>query len=82
MLNETLYLTITKANLRAWAKGNGWVKQNSSGGVEQWGVKNVDETFSLRLKIKPQASTREGLSTGSNQPRFDARFVNDCGELW
>ncbi|WP_052759517.1 hypothetical protein [Paenibacillus sp. DMB20] len=61
-------------NLRAWANDNGWEQQYSAGGVEQWGVRNADGTFSWRLKLKPEASMREGLGTGSNQPRFDARL--------
>ena len=61
-------------NLRTWAQDNGWVQQNTAGGVEQWGVRNADGTFSWRLKLKPEASTREGLGVGSNQPRFDARL--------
>lgn len=61
-------------NLRTWAQDNGWVQQNTAGGVEQWGVRNADGTFSWRLKLKPEASTREGLGAGSNQPRFDARL--------
>lgn len=61
-------------NLRNWAKKNGWVQQNTAGGVEQWGIRNADGTFSWRLKLKPQASTREGLGAGSNRPRFDARL--------
>lgn len=39
-----------------------------------WGTKNSDGVFSWRLKLKPQASTREGLGSGSNKPRFDARL--------
>jgi hypothetical protein len=50
------------------------VRQDTAGGVEQWGVKNADGTFSWRLKLKPEPSTREGLGAGSNQPRFDARL--------
>lgn len=41
---------------------------------EVWGVRNADDTFSWRLKIKPEASTRPGLESGSQMPRFDARL--------
>ncbi len=47
---------------------------NTSGGVEHWGIKGKGGVFSWRLKIKSEASTREGLKAGSNQPRFDARL--------
>lgn len=40
-----------------------------------WGVKNTDGTFSWRLKLKPEASTREGLGVRSNQPRYALRFL-------
>ncbi|MNC56991.1 hypothetical protein D3C75_1066190 [compost metagenome] len=50
------------------------MRQDTAGGVEQWGVKNADGTFSWRLKLKPESSTRQGLGAGSNQPRFDARL--------
>ena len=33
--------------------------------------------FEWRLVIKPEASTRPGLQTGSNIPRFDARLLTD-----
>ena len=70
LVRDTGSISKNTANLRTWEKGNGWVQR----GVEQWGVKNADGTFSWRLKIKPEASTREGLGAGSNQPRFDARL--------
>lgn len=74
LVKDTGSILKNTANLRAWAKRNGWVQQNSSGGVEQWGVKNADGTFSWRMKIKAEASTREGLGAGSNQPRIDVRL--------
>ncbi|MDO7908926.1 hypothetical protein Q5741_21420, partial [Paenibacillus sp. JX-17] len=74
LVKDTGKLADNTANLRSWAEGKGWVRQDTAGGVEQWGVKNADGTFSWRLKLKPEASTREGLGAGSNQPRFDARL--------
>ncbi|GAB6992347.1 WXG100 family type VII secretion target [Paenibacillus pini] len=65
-------------NLRVWAKNNGWEQKYTEGGVEQWGVKDSKGAFSWRLKLKPEVSTREGLGSGSKQPRFDAR-LNDEG---
>lgn len=59
--------------LRGWANSKGWVKQIGEG-PEVWGVKNPDGSFSWRLKIKPVAGTRDGLGSGSQQPRFDARL--------
>ncbi|WP_339274060.1 RHS repeat-associated core domain-containing protein [Paenibacillus sp. FSL W8-0426] len=73
-VKDTGSISKNTANLREWAKEKGWVQQNTSGGVEQWGIKSKDGVFSWRLKIKPEASTREGLQAGSNQPRFDARL--------
>ena len=74
LVKDTGSISKNTANLRTWAEKNGWVRQNTAGGVEQWGVKNDDGTFSWRLKLKPEVSTREGLGAGSNQPRFDARL--------
>ncbi|WP_432748271.1 hypothetical protein [Pectinatus frisingensis] len=74
LVKDTNSISKNTENLRTWAKDNGWVQQNTAGGVEQWGVRNADGTFSWRLKLKPEASTREGLGAGSNQPRFDARL--------
>ncbi|GEM_PF-3448970 len=74
LVKDTGSISKNTANLRIWAEKNDWVRQDTAGGVEQWGVKNGDGTFSWRLKLKPEASTREGLGTGSNQPRFDARL--------
>lgn len=74
LVKDTGSISKNTANLRTWAEKNGWVRQDTAGGVEQWGVKNADGTFSWRLKLKPEASTREGLGAGSNQPRFDARL--------
>ncbi|WP_027085177.1 pre-toxin TG domain-containing protein [Cohnella panacarvi] len=74
LVKDTGNLADNTDNLRSWAESIGWVRQDTAGGVEQWGVKNVDGSFSWRLKLKPEASTREGLGAGSNQPRFDARL--------
>ena len=74
LVKNTGSISKNTESLRTWAKDNGWVQQNTAGGVEQWGVRNADGTFSWRLKLKPEASTREGLGAGSNQPRFDARL--------
>ncbi|MCP1185550.1 hypothetical protein [Paenibacillus sp. 1781tsa1] len=74
LVKDTGSISKNTANLRIWAEKNDWVRQDTAGGVEQWGVKNGDGTFSWRLKLKPEASTREGLGAGSNQPRFDARL--------
>ena len=59
--------------LQGWAKSKGWARK-SGDGPEVWGVKDAKGNFSWRLKIKPEASNREGLQAGSNQPRFDARL--------
>lgn len=74
LVKDTGSISKNTANLRTWAEKNGWVRQDTAGGVEQWGVKSADGSFSWRLKLKPEASTREGLKAGSNQPRFDARL--------
>jgi RHS repeat-associated protein len=74
LVKDTGKLADNTANLRSWAEKNGWEQQYTAGGVEQWGVRNTEGTFSWRLKLKPEASTREGLGAGSNQPRFDARL--------
>lgn len=74
LVKDTGSIAENTRNLRTWAKNKGWEQQNTAGGVEQWGVKNADGTFSWRLKLKPEVSTREGLGAGSNQPRFDARL--------
>lgn len=64
----------------------GWVRQ-AGDGPEVWGVRDADGSFSWRLKLKPEASTRPGLEAGSKVPRFDARigpgeYVNPfTGEL-
>jgi len=63
--------------LRGWAKSKGWEKQpNFQGAPEKWGVYQNDK-FEWRLVIKPEASARPGLQTGSNIPRFDARLLTD-----
>ncbi len=63
--------------LRGWAKSKGWEKHlNSHGGPEKWGIYQNSE-FQWRLTIKPEASTRPGLHSGSNVPRFDARILSD-----
>ena len=59
--------------LQGWAKSKGWVRK-SGDGPEVWGVKDANGNFSWRLKVKPEASNRQGLKAGSNQPRFDARL--------
>ena len=59
--------------MQGWAKSKGWVRK-SGDGPEVWGVKDANGNFSWRLKIKPEASNRQGLQAGSNQPRFDARL--------
>lgn len=74
LVKNTGKLADNTANLRTWAEKNGWVRQDTAGGVEQRGVRNVDGTFSWRMKLKPEVSTRKGLGAGSNQPRFDARL--------
>ncbi|MEK3885829.1 hypothetical protein [Paenibacillus sp. PL2-23] len=74
LVKDTGSVSKNTTNLRDWAKNKGWEQQNTAGGVEQWGVRNADGTFSWRLKLKPEASAREGLGAGSNQPRFDARL--------
>ncbi|WP_342592578.1 RHS repeat-associated core domain-containing protein [Cohnella thailandensis] len=74
LVKDTGSISENTANLRAWAEQNGWVRQDTAGGVEQWGVRDANGKFSWRLKLKPEVSTREGLGTGSNQPRFDVRL--------
>ena len=74
LVKDTGSMVKNTGNLRSWAKSNGWEQKFTDGGVEMWGVKNADGTFSWRLKLKPEVSTREGLGEGSNQPRFDARL--------
>jgi len=63
--------------LRGWAKSKGLEKlSNPQGGPESWGIyKNAK--FEWRLRIKPEASSREGLHQGSAIPRFDARILSD-----
>ncbi|MGG3281237.1 polymorphic toxin-type HINT domain-containing protein [Paenibacillus solani] len=87
LVKDTGNISKNTANLRSWAKRNGWVRQDTAGGVEQWGVRDATGKFSWRLKLKPKVSTREGLGTGSNQPHFDARlddkgtsisYINPC----
>ncbi|MEI6242836.1 MAG: hypothetical protein WCP39_05460, partial [Chlamydiota bacterium] len=62
--------------LRGWAKSKGWEKlPNSAGAPETWGNFNQSKNkFDWRLKIKPEASFREGLQVDSNIPRASARF--------
>lgn len=48
---------------------------NSEGRPETWGIYRNNE-FQRRLVIKPEASVREGLDSGSAIPRFDARLEN------
>ena len=63
--------------LRGWAKSKGWIKQpNFQGAPEKWGTYQNNK-FEWRLVIKPEPSTRPGLQTGSNFPRFDARVLTD-----
>jgi hypothetical protein len=61
---------------RNWAGSKGYTKKPGSGveTPEQWGEKLENGKFSWRLKIKPEASTREGLESGSNVPRISARL--------
>ncbi len=63
--------------LRNWAQSKGWVKKPRNDGPEVWGLQQND-IFSWRLKIKPEVSTRQGLESSSQKPRFDAR-LNDKG---
>jgi len=74
LVKDTGSIAKNTANLRTWAQEKGWVRQDTAGGVEQWGVKDANGKFSWRLKLKPETSTRPGLEAGSNQPRFDARL--------
>ena len=61
--------------LRGWAKSKGWVKFSEDGKPEAWGVFNpIRNTYDWRLKIKAEGSFREGLTRGSNVPRFDAKL--------
>ncbi len=62
--------------LRGWAKSKGWEKlPNSSGAPETWGNFNqAKNKFDWHLKIKPEASFREGLQADSNIPRASARL--------
>lgn len=63
--------------LRSWAKSKGWEKlPNPYGKPEKWGSFDQSKNFNWNLKIKPEASFREGLGSGSNYPRFDARLGN------
>lgn len=45
---------------------------NPHGGPETWGI-NYNNTFEWNLRIKPEASFRPGLESGSRRARFDAR---------
>ncbi len=64
--------------LRGWAKSKGWEKfPNSPGAPETWGNFNSFNKFDWRLKIKPEASFREGLHVNSNVPRASARFEKE-----
>ncbi|CDR35009.1 hypothetical protein [Criblamydia sequanensis] len=58
-------------SLRGWAKSKGWRRFPNDGGPEKWG--NL-ETRTWHVIIKPEASFRPGLQSGSNIPRFDARI--------
>ncbi len=60
ILKDTGIIAKNIENLREWAKQNGWVQKFTEGGVEMWGQVK-DGEFSWRVKIKPEASTREGL---------------------
>ncbi|MEM7617625.1 MAG: phage minor head protein [Pseudomonadota bacterium] len=60
--------------LQNWAKDKGFVKKKNNDGPEVWGVYDKNGNFSWRLKIKPESSARDGLRSGSQQPRFDARL--------
>jgi hypothetical protein len=63
--------------LRGWAKSKGWEKMpNSQGGPEKWGMYQ-NGNFEWRIVIKPEASMRPGLESGSQVPRFDARLMTD-----
>jgi len=42
-----------------------------------WGLQQ-NGIFFWRIKIKPEVSTRQGLESSSQKPRFDAR-LNDKG---
>ena len=64
-------------SLRGWAESKGWVRQGGDG-PEVWGVNGADGSFSWRLKLKAEGSSRAGLGAGSRQPRFDAR-LDDSG---
>jgi hypothetical protein len=59
--------------LRNWARSKGWIKKPTTDGPEVWGIQQQD-IFSWRLKIKPEVSTRPGLESSSQKPRFDARL--------
>ena len=63
--------------IRNWAQSKGWIKKPRNDGPEVWGVQQ-GSTFSWRVKIKPEISTRQGLENSSQKPRFDAR-LNDQG---
>lgn len=62
--------------LRGWAKSKGWEKlPNTQGAPETWGNFNQSKNkFYWRLKIKPEASFREGLQMDSNIPRASIRL--------
>jgi RHS repeat-associated protein len=62
--------------LRGWAKSKGWEKlPNSQGAPETWGSFNASTNKQQwNLKIKPEASLREGLDINSNVPRAAARY--------
>jgi len=63
--------------LRGWAKSKGWIREprNLLGKPERWGSINPnDGEFIWNLRIKPEASLRNGLDAGSRVPRFDARL--------
>jgi hypothetical protein len=76
----TVLSDLGKANvefLRNFAKRNDWApKPNILGGPEEWGV-YVDGKFKWRIKIKPEASLREGLERGSQIPRASVRLGDD-----
>ncbi len=62
--------------LRGWAKSKGYERlPNPTGAPEKWGTYTNGE-FKWNLILKPERSMREGLASGSNIPRFDAKIAD------
>jgi hypothetical protein len=59
--------------LRDFAAGKGWVHKPEPS-PETYGVINSDGIFSWRMKIKQEASSREGLKSGGWVPRVSTRL--------